>query len=72
MKTRHLFVPGLAVAILAFAGFVTNNLNGRKMCSVNNKDCPLKQKKQVTQPQGSSPDELHYGGLNRLIVSTFR
>ncbi|MGV3594711.1 MAG: hypothetical protein ACO1NK_05665 [Sediminibacterium sp.] len=72
MKTRHLFVPGLAVAVLAFAGFVTNNLNGRKMCSVNNKDCPLKQKKQVTQPQGSSPDELHYGGLNRLIVSTFR
>ncbi|MFX5476873.1 hypothetical protein ABTD55_23400, partial [Acinetobacter baumannii] len=63
MKTRHLFVPGLAVAVLAFAGFVTNNLNGRKMCSVNNKECPLKQKKQVTQPQGSSPDELHYGGL---------
>lgn len=72
MKTKHLFVPGLAVAVLAFAGFVTNNLNGRKMCSVNNKNCPLKQKKQVTQPQGSSPDELHYGGLNRLIVSTFR
>jgi hypothetical protein len=72
MKTRHLFVTGLAVAVLAFAGFVTNNLNGRKMCSVNNKNCPLKQKKQVTQPQGSSPDELHYGGLNRLIVSTFR
>lgn len=72
MKTRQLFVPGIAIAILAFAGFVTNNLNSRKMCSVNNKNCPLKQKKQVTQPQGSSPDELHYGGLNRLIVSTFR
>jgi hypothetical protein len=72
MKTRHLFVPGLAVAVLAFAGFVTNNLNSRKMCSVNNKNCPLKQKKQATEPQGSSPDELHYGGLNRLIVSTFR
>ncbi len=72
MKTRHLFVPGLAVAVLAFAGFVTSNLNSRKMCSVNNKNCPLKQKKQVTQPQGSSPDDLHYGGLNRLIVSTFR
>lgn len=72
MKTRHLFVPGLAVAVLAFAGFVTNNLNSRKMCSVNNKNCPLKQKKRVTEPQGSSPDDLHYGGLNRLIVSTFR
>jgi len=72
MKTRHLIVPGLAVAVLAVAGVITNNLNNRKMCSVSNKNCPLKQKKQVTKPQGSSPDELHYGGLNRLIVSTFR
>ncbi|MEN9298862.1 MAG: hypothetical protein RLZZ429_1175 [Bacteroidota bacterium] len=72
MKTRHLIVPLAAVSVLAIAGFITNNLNNRKMCSVNNKNCPLKQKKQVIQPQGSSPDELHYGGLNRLIVSTFR
>lgn len=72
MKARHLFVPGLAITVLAVAGMVTNNFANRKMCSVNNKNCPLKQKKQVTQPQGSSPDELHYGGLNRLIVSTFR
>lgn len=72
MKTRHLIVPLAAVSILGIAGVITNNFNNRKMCSVNNKNFPLKQKKQVTKPQGSSPDELHYGGINRLIVSTFR
>lgn len=72
MRKRHILLPVMVTAFLVIAGYVTENMSGKKFCSVS-KNCPLKQKKQVAQPQGSSPDEMHYGGgLNRLIVSTIR
>lgn len=72
MKKRHLLLPAVVTTLLLIAGYVAENVNSRKFCSATNKNCPLKQKKQVTQPQGSSPDEIHFGGINRLIVSTIR
>lgn len=71
MKKRHIFLPVMVTTFLLIAGYVAENVNSRKFCS-STKNCPLKQKKQLTQPQGSSPDEMHYGGINRLIVSTIR
>lgn len=71
MKKRHFFLPAMVTTLLLIAGYVAENVNGRKLCSAT-KNCPIKQKKQATQPQGSSPDDMHYGGINRLIVSTIR
>lgn len=71
MKKRYLFLPAAATLLLFVVGYVTENYGNKKICEAT-KNCPIKQKKQTTKPQGSSPDEMHYGGLNRLIVSTFR
>ncbi len=71
MKKRYLFLPVAATVVLFTAGYITENYSNKKLCEAS-KNCPIKQKKQITKPQGSSPDEIHYGGINRLIVSTFR
>lgn len=71
MKTKYLLASVLIVGLLLVAGLITSSINSKKLCSAS-KACPTQQKKRVIQPQGSSPDELHYGGLNRLIVSTVR
>ncbi len=71
MKKRYLFLPVTATVMLFAAGYITESHNNKKICEAS-KNCPLKQKKQTVKPQGSSPDEIHFGGLNRLIVSTFR
>ena len=71
MKKRYLFLPVAAMVLLFAAGYVAKNAATKKICEAG-KNCPLKQKKQTQVPEGSSPDEIHFSGLNRLIVSISR
>ncbi|TDO26455.1 hypothetical protein [Sediminibacterium goheungense] len=71
MKKRYLFLPVAATVVLFTVGYITENFSNKKLCQTS-KNCPSKQEKPPAKSQGSSPDEIHYGGLNRLIVSTFR
>lgn len=71
MKSRS--VTLLLVLIFAISGTVFLGSRTDSTTFQCNKAClPEKKAVPVEQNQGNSPDEFHYGSINRLILSVIR
>lgn len=75
MKKRYLFLS-LVTATISLTTILLANYSEQDLCGLaNDENCPKKGAQPKTAPkkqvQGSSPDDIHFRGFNRLIVSTF-